>query len=332
MQLPGNRLVFHRGCIVRIVRPLADIHAMRPPFQAATAHEASALLKMKSAEKLLVEGPPRGGSEVKIPIDFLPIRLGLLLEPPAGFRAEPAGMGMQRLHFAKLAALCQVHRKGKVRQAAPLCAGLKHPPGATKGSGQLEAFTNRFCAWLLGVNVFPGVGGRHRGQPLPVRTGSDQHRVNVRPGQEFAQVPIHPAVLVPVLCIGALLYGLSPLFLHVANSHELNVGLFQETAEHITAPAANANGPQNDLLARRHAPAAQHHAWNYLWDTENGAGFQRRLEELPSAAERFSHAPFRTADERPSSTASTQNPDHQETARNAAESQFMHASRHQPQS
>ena len=88
----------------------------------------------------------------------------------------------------QLAAVGQVRGVLKVVHAAPLGARLKHASVAVDPVRQRLDFGNGQAARLLAVDVLARFGGQQRSQRVPVVAGGDQHRVDVRPGQQFANI------------------------------------------------------------------------------------------------------------------------------------------------
>ena len=84
--------------------------------------------------------------------------------------------------------------------------------------------------------------------------GGDQDGVNIRPGQQFLEVPVKGAILVPVMRVGLLLDLLAAAALHVADGDKLNVLFRQHDAEVILAAGAHADAGKDNPLARRHRP------------------------------------------------------------------------------
>src|SRR5574340_147580 len=111
-------LIFNARGVVGVGRPLAEVDAVRAPFEASAAGQAAALLKIEAIEEALVVRPPGGGAEILIPIDLFARRFGLGGKPAAGGGAQAAGMGMHRVELAESTFAGEVDRVHEVGQAA----------------------------------------------------------------------------------------------------------------------------------------------------------------------------------------------------------------------
>src|SRR5205085_2248099 len=107
-------VVFDGGRAV-VDRPLAEIDAVRAPFEHAaanldpllvllkTADHAATLLEIEAVEELRVVGSPRGGAEVNVPVHDILVGLRLSGEPAAGDGEHSAGVSVNRFELAELA-------------------------------------------------------------------------------------------------------------------------------------------------------------------------------------------------------------------------------------
>ncbi len=116
---------------------------------------------------------------------------------------------------------------------------------------------------------------------MPVVAGGDQHGVDVVAVEQLQHVTIHHAVLVGVLGVRHLLDGLAPTGLHVANRHELHVGLAQHAAQHVPPPRADPNRAQDDPLAGSNRAVAAQGRRADKPRRADGCG-RRRLQKTPS--------------------------------------------------
>ena len=118
---------------------------MRAPFQHAAADHAAAFLEARSFEQPAVERPPGRRAEVQVPVDLFLGRLGLGGGPAAHAGAQPAGMGVDRLELAELAAAGPVRRRTRsaAGSAAACRPGTRGPCGGTSrpapGSGRCSS-------------------------------------------------------------------------------------------------------------------------------------------------------------------------------------------------
>ena len=95
------------------------------------------------------------------------------------------------------------------------------------------------------------IAGRLDGhQGVPVVRRGDEHRVDVRPGQQLAIVLVHRTVGVPVSLVDDLLGLLAELAPQVADGGHADIVLSRETAMMPAAHAADADAAHDDLLAR----------------------------------------------------------------------------------
>ena len=124
----------------------------------------------------------------------------------------------------------------EVGDAAPLRAGLEDAAVAPDRVVQGLAQPDRQAAGLLAVDVLAGLGRQDRGRGVPAVAGGDQHGVDVRPGQQLADVAVHRAVLVAVLGVDHRLDRLAAAGLHVADGHELHVRLGQRSSSRSCRP------------------------------------------------------------------------------------------------
>ena len=193
-------------------------------------------------------------------------------------------MRIHGLELAQLAAPGQIHRKRKIRQAAPLRAGLKHPRGAAEGVGQGQALDDVLGAGLFAIDILAVVGRQNGRGGVPVRAGRDQDGVDVVPRQEFAQVNVGGAIGVAVAGIRPAFDRRAAIPAHLANRGKAHVRFAEETPEHVSAAAADADGAESDPFTGRHpAVAPDHGAFDDLrHSAEHEAGLNCGTEETPS--------------------------------------------------
>ena len=137
---------------------------------------------------------------------------------------------------------------GKV---APLRARLEHPPRAPDDVPEGKALGDVLRAGLLAIHVLagPGRGGGHGA--VPVGTGGNEHGIDGRQVEQFAEVAVHGAAVVPGAVVDHLLDRRAPRLLDVADGRELHIGLLEEAAEVVFPAPAEADAADDDSLARR---------------------------------------------------------------------------------
>ncbi len=228
---------------------------------------------------------PGGGAQVQVPVDDLPVRLRFRLTPTAHLRLHSAGVSVDAVKFSQLAGPRQLAGKGEVRYVPPLSTGLKDASGAAHRVMQDEALLDVFRARFFAVDVFASASGVHRSGAVPVRTGGDQHGVNVLSVQQFAEVTIGRASGVAVMPVGELLDLAAAFGLHIADGQKLDVGLLQEVAQHDAPPVSDADPAHRNPLAGGYRPiSAEGGTGNNLRRQGGRAGRKRRLQK-PAAGE-----------------------------------------------
>ena len=225
---------------------------MRTPFEHATTNQPASFFEIEAVEQFWIEGAPSGRAKVHIPVDHIPVGRRFRRQPPAGHRLHPRGMGIYAFHFPEPAGAGQFAGEREMGQIAPLRARLKHPPGAADRVFEDQALGDVLGAGLLAVHILPGAGSGHRRGAMPVGTGGDQHRIDVIPIEEFAEVAVHGAVLRAIPLVGDLLDRDPPVLLDVAHRGELHILLFEEAAQIVGTAAADADAAENHTLARWH--------------------------------------------------------------------------------
>jgi len=106
------------------------------------------------------------------------------------------------------------------------------------------------AAGLLTVDVFSRFGGQQRTQRVPVVACGNQNSVDVPPRKQFAEIPIHGTILVPIVIVGHPLDLGASASLHVANRDELHVLFRQHHAQIILTARTQPNPGKNDPLTR----------------------------------------------------------------------------------
>jgi hypothetical protein len=99
-------------------------------------------------------------------------------------------MRMQRVERTEFAVARQVDCEHEVWQAPALRSRLEHPSGSAEGFRQREALRDVLGAGFLAVDILARLGGQRGGRGVPVRTGGNQHGIQIVAGQEFAQVAV----------------------------------------------------------------------------------------------------------------------------------------------
>ena len=157
----------------------------------------------------------------------------------------------------------------------PLCLhGLAH------GLRGAEAPADR----LLAVHVLALPDRLQGHQRMPVIGRGDLHGVDVLAGHQLAEILVGRAVLVVVELVDRLL-GLVPLGLvHVADGHDLDLGIPAEGPHVAHALDAQADAPQHHAVRRRHrARLAQGRRRHDRGKPEDAGQRGGLLEELPAA-------------------------------------------------
>ena len=93
---------------------------------------------------------------------------------------------------------------------------------------------------LFAIDVLARVERIQRTLPMPVVNRGDEHGVNVRSREHFAEVAIHRAIVVAVLLVSFFLHGKTAFGLHIANGDELHTRFVDETFEDVRAAIADA--------------------------------------------------------------------------------------------
>src|SRR5262249_52364210 len=142
-------VVFDGRGAVGAGRPLAEVDAVRTPFENAAAYEAAALLEVEAVEQLGIKRPPSGGAEVQVPIDlfFVPLLFGG--EPPAHHGLHAGRVSVNGFQLSELAGTGQLTGERKVGQVAALRAGLEDDARPPHVLGQCEALGDVFRARLF---------------------------------------------------------------------------------------------------------------------------------------------------------------------------------------
>ena len=83
---------------------------------------------------------------------------------------------------------------------------------------------------------------------MPVGARGNQNRIDVLAVQQVPEIAIRVAVLVAILGIGNFLDGNSTGFFHIADGDELNVFLFQKTAEVICSSIPDPDPADDNAL------------------------------------------------------------------------------------
>ena len=88
-------------------------------------------------------------------------------------------MSKHLLQFAELPGASQFAGKREVRQITSLSAGLKNSSRAAHCFGQNQTLRDVLGDGLFAVHVLAGSRGIHRHRRVPVRSGGDQHRIDI---------------------------------------------------------------------------------------------------------------------------------------------------------
>src|SRR5207248_6662275 len=125
------------------------------------------------------------------------------------------------------------------------------PTSAMNRFPQRKALSDVLHARLLAVNVFARIGRQRRGDGVPVRASSDQHRVDIAASQKIAQVTIGRTIGITVFIIRLFLDGFSPRVFYITDSDEPYVRFLQKAAEDVGATVADANRAHHNLFTGR---------------------------------------------------------------------------------
>ena len=161
-------------------------------------------------------------------------------------------MGVDPREPAKAAGPGQFAGEGEVGQVSPLGACLEDGAAAVHRVAMEQRLDDVFRAGLLAIDVFTGLGGKHRHLAVPVGSGGDQDCIDILAGEQVVEVAVGGARGGAVVCIDQVFDPVSSLFLDIADGGELDVGLLEEAAEVVLAPAADPDSPDHDSLARRY--------------------------------------------------------------------------------
>ena len=127
-------MVLDRGRPVGVGRPLAEVHAVRAPFQDSAAGQSAALLEIESVQQPVVERPPGRRAEIQVPVDLLlgRFRFG---RAPSRFARCPCRPGARRR-----CAACRACRGGPTRPRRRRAAGFAAacPPETPARSGGMS--------------------------------------------------------------------------------------------------------------------------------------------------------------------------------------------------
>ena len=131
---------------------------------------------------------------------------------------------------------------------------------------------------LLDVDVLAGPDGGQGVQDVPRVERGNGHGVDVIAVQQFAEIVVHGAILVPVVRVHRLLGPFAHRAFDVADGHDLRPGDAHAGAHVPEAHVAHADAAHDDAFARRDAAgAAQGRGGD---DQGRGNGSRSALEEL----------------------------------------------------
>ena len=147
------RLVFNRGGIVFLRRPLAQVNRMRSPFQNPAAMEVVEVSPV-AVYVLEVIRTPRTRTEPFVPVDFRGSRQGLCRQPVV-IRRRPKRIGVNFQQFAEFSFSNQFRRQLEVADVAPLRSRLIDDSRPRDGNRQRNAFFNGKRQGLFTIDVFP---------------------------------------------------------------------------------------------------------------------------------------------------------------------------------
>lgn len=134
------------------------------------------------------------------------------------------------MNLAQFPALGQVNGRLKVGPVPPLGACLKDPLVLADGLVKFLAKPDGQTAGLFTVDVFTGLGGKHRRVRMPVVSGANHDGLDIGPGEQLAKIAVGGAVLVAVMPVHECLGDLATAGLHVADGHTVNVALGEHLA------------------------------------------------------------------------------------------------------
>ena len=189
---------------------------------------------------------PGGRPEPQIPVDVR--RRGHSGEI-AGHRRPADGNvdGLKRADLARPAGIDDV----PVVFEHPLAAAGNNPAVAPGSRDHQRPFTEREGFGLLEINILAGPAGSNRHDRVPMVGGGDVDRIDVIPGQQFAEINVGGTVLVAVFAVHAPLAIVAPSAPHVAHRHILHVAAAEKRPLVAGAHVADADPPDHDPIAGR---------------------------------------------------------------------------------
>ena len=182
------------------------------------------------------------------------------------------------MELAEPSALRQIDRILKVFLTAALCSRLKNASVALGRLGQGLNLAYRHPAGFFTVDIFARFQGQDRRQRMPMLSGGDQHRIDVRTTVNLEHVPVHLATMVTIVGIDHGLGLLTSSPLDITDGHKLDVLLGQHGTQVIAPPGTVANARQDDSFARSHRSISpQGLRRNEIGDCQRSARHQRVL-------------------------------------------------------
>jgi hypothetical protein len=107
---------------------------------------------------------------------------------------------------------------------------------------------NGHGAGFFAIDVLAGAGGKDRGGAMPAVAGGDDDGVDIRSGEQLVHVNIAGAVIVAIVAVDGLADDFAVGFLDVGNGDEVDIGLLEETFEHLAPARSEADSADGDAV------------------------------------------------------------------------------------
>ena len=160
----------------------------------------------------------------------------------------------------------------EVRDTATLRAGLEDAFLAMNGIGQFLTSSDGDAARLFAIDVFACFCGHHGCCCMPPVTGCDQHRIDIFPVQQFAEITKKLTVCVSIVLVDQFLASVTPRGLNVGNGNALNIFKWQHRFKVISATWPDSDNSECYFFARcDRSITAQHMRWHECCHSSSGS-------------------------------------------------------------
>ena len=133
----------------------------------------------------------------------------------------------------------------------PLAAAGDDAGVAASGLDHQRTFAQGSRLGLLAVHVLAAAAGLDHHDRVPMIGRGDMHRVDVRAGQQLAEVVVGLAVGVLVVFVHLALGLVAGALAHIADGHVLDIRTAQERALVAASHVADADAAHHDPVAGR---------------------------------------------------------------------------------